>query len=88
MIPYSEDLRVIDEFFDMYGYAIHRVGTPNTDVRPHWCYVKMVSSAIKPSGIDGLPASDMRKIEAVLNTGVTFWKDMANVGNYSLNNTV
>lgn len=83
-----EELKVIDDFFDMYGYAIHRVQIPNTDVRPYWCYVKMHNAAIKPLGIDGLPASDMRRIETVLNTGVTFWKDMANVGNYALNNTV
>lgn len=86
--PSREDFPIIDDFFDMYGYAIHRVGVPNTDVRPNWCYVKMIGSAVKPSGIDGLPASDMRKIESVLNNGVTFWKDMGNVGNYTLNNAV
>ena len=72
-----EELKTFDDFFDMYGYAIHRVGVPN-----------MNGAAIKPKGIDGLPASDMRKIETILNTGVTFWKDIANVGDYSLNNSV
>lgn len=87
-VPKPEYLAAIDDFFDMYGYQINRVGVPNTDVRPYWCYARMKNAAISPSGIDGLPASDMRKIETVLNTGVTFWKDMANVGNYSLNNSV
>lgn len=86
MRPITEEYLIIDQFFDMYGYAIHRVGVPNTDSRPNWNYVKMVNSAIKPTGINGLPASDMRKIESVLNNGVTFWKNMANVGNYSLSN--
>lgn len=87
-VPKPEYLAAIDGFFDMYGYQINNVGVPNTDVRPYWCYAKMSGAAIKPKGIDGLPASDMRRIETVLNTGVTFWKDMANVGNYALNNTV
>ena len=87
-VPKPEFLSAIDGFFDMYGYQINNVQVPNTDVRPYWCYVKMHNAAIKPLGIDGLPASDMRRIETVLNTGVTFWKDMANVGNYSLNNSV
>lgn len=84
----DEISKVYDDFFDMYGYAMNKIGVPNTDIRPYWCYVKMASSAISPSGVDGLPASDMRKIESVLNAGVTFWKDMANVGNYQLDNTV
>ena len=81
-----EELKTFDDFFDMYGYAIHRVGVPNTDSRPNWNYVKMVNAAIKPLGVGGLPASDMRKIESVLNNGVTFWKDMNNVADYSLAN--
>lgn len=92
-VPYGytikpEYLRIADDFMDMYGYAIHTVGIPNTDVRPHWCYAKMNDCAIKPYGIDGLPASDMRRIETVYNTGVTFWKDMGEVGDYSLDNTI
>lgn len=83
-----EYLRIADGFMDMYGYTIHTVGVPNEDVRPHWCYAKTQNAAIKPYGIDGLPASDMRRIETVYDTGVTFWKDMGEVGDYSLDNTI
>ena len=88
LCPKAEYIRIIDDYFDMYGYAIHRVGVPNIDVRPNWCYVKTVDAAIKPKGIDGLPASDMRMIESCLNKGITYWKNMADVGDYTLNNTV
>lgn len=87
-VPKAEFVTAIDGFFDMYGYQVNTVGVPNTDVRPYWCYAKMQGAAIKPKGIDGLPASDMRTIENNLNRGITFWKDLANVGNYALNNTV
>ena len=92
-IPYAytckpEYLRIADDFMSMYGYAIHNVGVPNVDVRPHWCYAKTLNAAIKPYGIDGLPASDMRRIETVYNTGITFWKSLSEVGDYTLNNAV
>ena len=33
---YPEFARIIDDYFNMFGYATHRVKTPNRDGRPHW----------------------------------------------------
>ena len=74
--------RMIDDFFDMYGYATKRLKKPNRNVRPHWCYCKTVRADITGS----VPADDMRKLCSIYDNGITFWKHGNEVGNYSLNN--
>ena len=76
--------RCIDDYFDKFGYATHRVKIPNRNVRPNWCYTKTVGCTITGS----IPCDDMKKICSIYDKGITFWKNGANVGNYSLNNQV
>ena len=75
--------RMIDEYFTMFGYAIHRVKIPNRNGRPHWNYVKTIGCNI----VGSVPADDMRKICNIYDAGVTFWKNGDEIGNYSLDNT-
>lgn len=75
--------RMIDDFFDKYGYAVDRLKTPNTSSRPHWNYTKTKDCTITGS----VPADDMRKICSIFNKGITFWKNGSEVGNYSLDNS-
>ena len=75
--------RAIDNFFSMYGYATKRVKKPNRNSRPHWNYVKTVGCTITGS----VPADDMRKICSIYDNGITFWKNGAEVGDYSLDNS-
>lgn len=77
-----EFARIIDDYFDMFGYATHRVKVPNRDSRPHWNYVKTANCVCTGS----IPADDMRTICNIYNRGVTFWKHGSEVGNYSLYN--
>lgn len=76
--------RMIDEFFTMFGYAVHRVKKPNRNSRPHWNYVKTVGATITGS----VPADDMRKICEIYDKGITFWKNGSEVGQYNLDNSV
>lgn len=76
--------KTIDDYFDKFGYATHRLKTPNIAVRPHWTYTKTVGCVIKGS----VPSDDMHKICSIYDKGITFWKNGSEVGNYSLNNTV
>lgn len=75
--------RMIDDFFDKYGYAVDVVKVPNTSARPHWNYVKTHDCTITGS----VPADDMKKICNIFNNGITFWKNGSEVGNYSLDNS-
>lgn len=86
MWPYQEYIRIIDDYFDMFGYAIHEVGIPNVSSRPHWNYVKLREAVILPKAGTGLSASALKKIVSIYENGVTFWKNPAEVGNYSLDN--
>lgn len=78
----KEFAQIIDDYFDMYGYATHKVKVPNTNSRPHWNYVKTIGCNI----VGSLPADDMNRISKVFDNGVTFWKNGSEVGDYSLNN--
>lgn len=86
LMPDYEHLKIIDDYFDMFGYAIHEVGVPNISSRPHWNYVKLRGANILPSSGTGLPASDLKKICQIFDRGVTFWMSASEVGNYNLDN--
>lgn len=76
--------KVIDDFFDRFGYATNRLKIPNRNSRPVWNYVKTVGCTLTGS----IPADDMKKLCSIYDAGVTFWKSGASVGNYGLNNQV
>ena len=74
--------KVIDDFFDKYGYATNEVKVPNIRSRTSWNYVKTVGS-----NVDGnIPAIDKSIIDANFDRGITFWHDPAHVDDYSQNN--
>ena len=76
--------RIIDDYWDMYGYPSHRVKLPNISTRPHWNYVKTVNVSITGS----IPTDDMAKIKSIYDNGVTFWRYGNEVGNYALDNRI
>lgn len=65
----EEYARIIDDYFDMYGYAVNVVKTPNVTGRPSWNYVKTQDVKI----VGSIPFDDMRKIKDNFNSGITFW---------------
>lgn len=64
-----EYAEIIDDFFDLYGYATHEVKIPNITGRPSWNYVKTIDSKITGS----VPFEDMNTIRSIFDNGVTFW---------------
>lgn len=79
-----EYAKIIDDYFDVYGYATRRVKVPNRNVRPHWTYTKTNGCVLKGNA----PADDVRKICEIYDNGITFWRNASEVGNYSLDNTI
>ena len=80
--PTLQNAKSIDDYFDMYGYTCNRVKDPNISSRPHWNYVKTVGANI----IGTAPTDDAAKIASIFDSGITFWKNGDNIGDYSLNN--
>lgn len=78
-----EFAEIIDGYFNMFGYATHRVKQPNRNSRPHWNYVKTKGCVLD----GGVPADDMAKIHTIYDRGITFWKNGNEVGDYSLDNS-
>ena len=75
---------IIDDFFDMYGYAVHRSGIPNRNARPCYTFIKTTDCSL-----DGnVPVTDLKMIEAIFNNGVRFWRTNATFGvyDYTVNN--
>lgn len=70
--------KMIDSFFDMYGYAIKQHGVPNMNARPHWTYVKTLGCSINGQ----LPSDDAASIEKIFDNGVRFWKNHTEIGKY------
>lgn len=79
----------IDNYFTMFGYAqnkIMNIGTYLTGVmgsggRPKFAYLKTKGFSMKGS----FPSEYKMKINEILDSGITFWKSTATVGDYSGN---
>lgn len=75
----EEFAKIIDSFFDMFGYKINQVKTPNFSSRSRWNYIKTNNV-----NLDGnVPQDDLRTIRLMFDNGVTFWKHTATIEDYS-----
>lgn len=70
--------RMIDEYFDMYGYACRRVKIPNRNVRKRYTYTKTVGCNV----YGNLCIEDLTKIKSIFDNGITFWKEGDLIGMY------
>ena len=78
-----KNAEIIDDFFNCYGYATHRVKIPNRNARPHWTYVKTIDINLESNA----PADDTNKIASIYDKGITFWRNASEVGRYDLDNS-
>jgi hypothetical protein len=78
----AENLKVIDNFFEMYGYKVNDVKVPNITGRPYWNYIQTIDCNVK----GGIPDGDLSEIKAMFDGGVTFWHNTAHFCDYSQDN--
>lgn len=78
-----EFARIIDDYFDRYGYASLRNKIPATANRSVWNYVKTRDCSITGDA----PQEALLKIADIYNNGVRFWLD-SDVGNYNRPNPI
>ena len=87
----EEYAMIIDDWFNRFGYKINRVKVPDQIGRTYWNYIQIGSSeciGYSSNTTRSVPASSMEVINNIYRAGVTIWHNHANIGNYSLNNTV
>ena len=77
-----EQAKIIDDYFDKYGYKTNLVKIPNRNVRENWTYTKTIGCKITGN----FCVSDQVKIQSIFDNGVTFWKVPNHLGNYDLSN--
>lgn len=80
----GEYAKIIDDYFDLYGYQTNLVKTPNTWHRQEWWYTKTINANITGS----IPDDDITKIRGIYDTGVRFWTDPDHIYNYGLSNPI
>lgn len=76
----KEYAKMIDDFFEVYGYAINRVDTPKMHITGRsYCYTQTSNCDIHGN----IPSFDRVKIQSIFDRGVTFWTSLTNIGNYN-----
>jgi hypothetical protein len=82
----TEYLKIIDDYFTRFGYAIKSLAMPNITGRTYWNYVEIGLS--EEIGYGEVPAKYMDTINNACRKGVTIWHNHQNIGNYNLDNSI
>lgn len=69
--PTEAQCRYIDDYLDVYGYAINEIGKISTYMknRSNWNYIQVANCNIKVSA----PNDDVNKLKQMFESGVTIW---------------
>lgn len=80
----KEFAKIIDGYFNMYGYKVNVVKKPSVAHRYNYWFTKTIGV-----NIDGLiPMDDMKKLKQCYDSGITFWINPDNIGNYDVDNHI
>lgn len=80
----QEYARIIDKYFQVYGYKVNDVKTPNITGRLNWNYVKTIGCNI----IGNIPQDDMQKMKDIFDKGITLWHNPNTFLDYSQSNII
>lgn len=82
----TEHLRQIDDYFTRFGYKVIRVKVPNITGRASFNYIEIGQGERFAFG--EVPAESLTEINMIAQNGLTIWHNHANIGNYSVNNSI
>lgn len=80
----EEYARIIDGYFNMFGYRVNTVKVPNKNHRANYWYTKTIDVSINGD----IPQDDMKKIKDCYNNGIRFWRNASNIEDFSVNNSI
>ena len=86
----AEYAKIIDDWFDLFGYKTSRLKIPNQTGRRYWNYVQIAEGESIGDTVDtiSVPSASMDVINTAYQRGVTIWHNHDNIGNYTLSNTI
>lgn len=74
--------KIVDDYFDMYGYLTNQLTRPNLASRPHWNYIQVMDANL----LGNIPQDDLEELKGIFENGITFWKHADEVGKYEYDN--
>ena len=81
-----ENLKILNDYFNRFGYKINETKTPNLTGRTYWNYIKIGGNDRFATG--NIQSKFLDVINQIANQGVTVWHNHANIGNFSLTNSI
>lgn len=82
----DEFMRQIDNYFTMFGYKINEIKIPNIIGRENFNYIQI--SEADDLGYGNIPSVALKAINDIARRGVTIWHNHANLGDYTVPNTI
>ena len=82
----NEYIKIVDDYFTRFGYKINETKTPNLTGRTYWNYIKIGGGDCLATG--NIQTKFLEIINKIAQDGVTIWHNHANIGNFSLSNTI
>ena len=80
----EEYAKIIDKYFDMFGYKVNIVKLPNITGRTNWNYVKTIDCNVEGD----IPQQHLQLIRQMFNNGVTLWHNASHMYDYSQSNNI
>lgn len=80
----NEYARIIDNYFNMYGYKVNTLKVPNITGRQNWNYVKTIGCNI----VGDIPQTHLQEIKEIFDSGITLWHNASNFLDYSQSNNI
>lgn len=84
----EEYMKIIDDYFSMFGYKCNRVKIPFENHRKSYWYTKTIDVNIDCDEGGKIPPKDLEKIKNCYNNGITFWRSTSVIGDYSVDNEI
>ena len=80
----EEYARIIDKYFDMFGYKVNQVKTPNITGRENWNFIKTIECNFEGD----IPQGHLQIIKQIFNNGITLWHNPNTMYNYNASNDI
>ena len=78
----AEYARIIDTYFEMFGYKVNRLMVPNIHTRSNWNYIKTIGC----NCVGNVPQEDLQEFKNLFDRGFTVWHKPAYYLDYSQSN--
>lgn len=80
----EEYARIIDKYFDMFGYKVNQVKIPNITGRENWNFIKTIECNFEGD----IPQGHLQIIKQIFNNGITLWHNPNTMYNYNASNNI